>query len=96
MNLIDFIAPFLFGVFALIVLGMSIFIMKLIESIDKQATQIKSIYSLIDQTKAETEAALDSFTQTREKVNNHNSRLDSIEFELKGMREKMSAVNPKK
>ncbi|MBU3633120.1 hypothetical protein [Polynucleobacter sp. AP-Feld-500C-C5] len=96
MNLIDFIAPFLFGVFALIVLGMVIFIMKLIESIDKQATQIKSIYGLIDQTKAETEAALDSFAPTREKVHSHNTRLDSIEFELKGMREKMSAVNPKK
>ena len=96
MNIIDFIAPFLFGIFLLMTLGIGIYVVKLSETIDKQAAQMRSLFGLIDQTKAETEAAINSFNPTREKVHNHNTRIDSIEFELKGIREKMTALKTKK
>jgi uncharacterized coiled-coil DUF342 family protein len=96
MNIIDFVAPFLFGIFLLMAMGIGIYVVKLSETIDKQAAQMRSLFGLIDQTKAETEAAINSFSPTRDKVHSHNTRLDSIEFELKGIREKMNTVTPKK
>ena len=96
MNIIDLIAPIFISISMLIAFGVIVYIVKLNDTLDKQATQIKMLYGMVDKSKHDIEIAVDSFTSAREKINSMNTRADSIEFELKGMREKMSELKPKR
>jgi hypothetical protein len=78
------------------VIAVAAFVVKLSDAIDKQERTIKTLFKIIEENQAEARSAIDAFESTREKVVSINTRVDSIEFELKGMREKMKEMAVKK
>jgi uncharacterized coiled-coil DUF342 family protein len=71
-------------------------VVKLSDSIDKQEKTIRNLFKIIEENQAEARSAIDAFESTREKVNSINARMDSAEFELKGVRDKFKLLNEKK
>jgi uncharacterized coiled-coil DUF342 family protein len=78
------------------VIGIAAFVVKLSDAIDKQEKTIKTLFRIIEENQAEARNAIDAFESTREKVVSVSTRVDSVEFELKGMRDKMKELAIKK
>lgn len=78
------------------VIGIAAFVVKLSDAIDKQEKTIKTLFRIIEENQAEARNAIDAFESTREKVVSVSTRVDSAEFELKGMRDKMKELAIKK
>ncbi|OWS69126.1 MULTISPECIES: hypothetical protein [Polynucleobacter] len=78
------------------VIGIAAFVVKLSDAIDKQEKVIKTIFRIIEENQAEARNAIDAFESTREKVVSVSTRVESVEFELKGMRDKMKEMAIKK
>ena len=80
----------------IMVIGIAAFVVKLSDAIDKQEKVIKTIFRIIEENQAEARNAIDAFESTREKVVSVSTRVESVEFELKGMRDKMKEMAIKK
>ncbi|MBU3603367.1 hypothetical protein [Polynucleobacter sp. AP-Kaivos-20-H2] len=78
------------------VIGIAAFVVKLSDAIDKQEKTIKTLFRIIEENQAEARNAIDAFESTREKVVSVSTRVDSTEFELKGIRDKMKELAIKK
>ena len=96
MSLIDLLGPLVFVILIIMVIGIAAFLVKLSDSIDRQEKTIRNLYKIIEENQVEARSAIDAFESTREKVNSINSRMDSAEFELKGVRDKFKAISEKK
>jgi uncharacterized coiled-coil DUF342 family protein len=96
MSILDLIAPLLFVILIIMVIGIAAFVVKLSDAIDKQEKTIKTLFRIIEENQAEARNAIDAFESTREKVVSVSTRVDSAEFELKGMRDKMKELAIKK
>ena len=96
MSLLELLGPLLFILLIMMVIAVAAFVVKLSDAIDKQERTIKTLFKIIEENQAEARSAIDAFESTREKVVSINARLDSVEFELKGMREKMKDLAVKK
>jgi Tfp pilus assembly protein PilO len=96
MSFLDLLGPLLFILLIMMVIAVAAFVVKLSDAIDKQERTIKTLFKIIEENQAEARSAIDAFESTREKVVSINTRVDSIEFELKGMREKMKEMAVKK
>jgi peptidoglycan hydrolase CwlO-like protein len=96
MSLIDLLGPLVFIILIIMVVGIAAFVVKLSDSIDKQEKTIRNLFKIIEENQAEARSAIDAFESTREKVNSINARMDSAEFELKGVRDKFKLLNEKK
>ncbi|QWD97850.1 hypothetical protein C2740_05650 [Polynucleobacter sp. MG-5-Ahmo-C2] len=96
MSLLELLGPLLFILLIMMVIAVAAFVVKLSDAIDKQERTIKTLFKIIEENQAEARSAIDAFESTREKVVSINARLDSVEFELKGMREKMKEMAVKK
>ena len=95
MSLLDLLGPLLFIILIVMVIAIAAFVLKLNDAIEKQEKIIKTLFKIIEENQNEARSAIDAFESTREKVVSHNARLDSAEFELKGMREKMKEMATK-
>ncbi|QWD71772.1 hypothetical protein AOC07_05800 [Polynucleobacter sp. UB-Raua-W9] len=78
------------------VIGIAAFVVKLSDAIDKQEKTFKTLFRIIEENQAEARNAIDAFESTREKVVSVSTRVESVEFELKGMRDKMKEMALKK
>ena len=96
MSLLELLGPLLFILLIMMVIAVAAFVVKLSDAIDKQERTIKTLFKIIEENQAEARSAIDAFESTREKVVSINARLDSVEFELKGLREKMKEMAVKK
>jgi hypothetical protein len=96
MSILDLIGPLLFVILIIMVIGIAAFVVKLSDAIDKQEKTIKTLFRIIEENQAEARNAIDAFESTREKVVSVSTRVDSAEFELKGMRDKMKELAIKK
>ena len=96
MSFLDLLGPLLFILLIMMVIAVAAFVVKLSDAIDKQERTIKTLFKIIEENQAEARSAIDAFESTREKVVSINTRVESIEFELKGMREKMKDLAVKK
>jgi len=96
MSIIDLLGPLVFIILIIMVVGIAAFVVKLSDSIDKQEKTIRNLFKIIEENQAEARSAIDAFESTREKVNSINARMDSAEFELKGVRDKFKLLNEKK
>ena len=96
MSIIDLLGPLVFIILIIMVVGIAAFVVKLSDSIDKQEKTIRNLFKIIEENQAEARSAIDAFESTREKVNSINDRMDSAEFELKGVRDKFKLLNEKK
>jgi hypothetical protein len=96
MSILDLIGPLLFVILIIMVIGIAAFVVKLSDAIDKQEKTIKTLFRIIEENQAEARNAIDAFESTREKVVSVSTRVDSAEFELKGMRDKMKEMAIKK
>jgi len=96
MSFLDLLGPLLFILLIMMVIAVAAFVVKLSDAIDKQERTIKTLFKIIEENQAEARSAIDAFESTREKVVSINTRVESIEFELKGMREKMKELAVKK
>ena len=96
MSILDLIGPLLFVILIIMVIGIAAFVVKLSDAIDKQEKIIKTLFRIIEENQAEARNAIDAFESTREKVVSVSTRVDSAEFELKGMRDKMKELAIKK
>jgi uncharacterized coiled-coil DUF342 family protein len=96
MSILDLIGPLLFVILIIMVIGIAAFVVKLSDAIDKQEKTIKTLFRIIEENQAEARNAIDAFESTREKVVSVSTRVDSAEFELKGMRDKMKELSIKK
>ena len=96
MSFLDLLGPLLFVILIIMVIGIAAFVVKLSDAIDKQEKVIKTIFRIIEENQAEARNAIDAFESTREKVVSVSTRLESVEFELKGMRDKMKEMAIKK
>jgi Tfp pilus assembly protein PilO len=96
MTLIDLLGPLVFVILIIMVVGIAAFVVKLSDSIDKQEKTIRTLFKIIEEHQNEARSAIDAFESTRERVVSINTRMDSVEFELKGMREKFKALYEKK
>jgi hypothetical protein len=96
MSFLDLLGPLLFVILIIMVIGIAAFVVKLSDAIDKQEKVIKTIFRIIEENQAETRNAIDAFESTREKVVSVSTRVESVEFELKGMRDKMKEMAIKK
>jgi len=96
MSFLDLLGPLLFVILIIMVIGIAAFVVKLSDAIDKQEKVIKTIFRIIEENQAEARNAIDAFESTREKVVSVSTRVESVEFELKGMRDKMKEVAIKK
>jgi hypothetical protein len=96
MSLLDLLGPLLFVILIIMVIGIAAFVVKLSDAIDKQEKVIKTLFRMIEENQAEARNAIDAFESTREKVVSVSTRVESIEFELKGMRDKMKEMAIKK
>ena len=96
MTFLDLLGPLLFIILIIMVIGIAAFVVKLSDAIDKQEKVIKTLFRIIEENQAEARNAIDAFESTREKVVSVSTRVESVEFELKGMRDKMKEVALKK
>ncbi|MBT8623105.1 hypothetical protein [Polynucleobacter paneuropaeus] len=96
MSFLDLLGPLLFIIFIIMVIGIAAFVVKLSDAIDKQEKVIKTLFRIIEENQAEARNAIDAFESTREKVVSVSTRVESVEFELKGMRDKMKEMALKK
>ena len=96
MSILDLLGPLLFVILIIMVIGIAAFVVKLSDAIDKQEKTIKTLFRIIEENQAEARNAIDAFESTREKVVSVSTRVDSAEFELKGMRDKMKEIAIKK
>ena len=96
MTFLDLLGPLLFIIMIIMVIGIAAFVVKLSDAIDKQEKVIKTLFRIIEENQAEARNAIDAFESTREKVVSVSTRVESVEFELKGMRDKMKEVALKK
>ncbi|MBU3635923.1 hypothetical protein ICN35_10685 [Polynucleobacter sp. es-GGE-1] len=96
MSFLDLLGPLLFVILIIMVIGIAAFVVKLSDAIDKQEKVIKTIFRIIEENQAEARNAIDAFESTREKVVSVSTRVESVEFELKGMRDKMKEMAIKK
>jgi uncharacterized protein YoxC len=96
MSILDLIGPLLFVILIIMVIGIAAFVVKLSDAIDRQEKTIKTLFRIIEENQAEARNAIDAFESTREKVVSVSTRVDSAEFELKGMRDKMKEMAIKK
>ena len=96
MSFLDLLGPLLFILLIMMVIAVAAFVVKLSDAIDKQERTIKTLFKIIEENQAEARSAIDAFESTREKVVSVSTRVESIEFELKGMREKMKELAVKK
>ncbi|AWW49548.1 hypothetical protein POPA111323_01900 [Polynucleobacter paneuropaeus] len=96
MSFLDLLGPLLFIIFIIMVIGIAAFVVKLSDAIDKQEKVIKTLFRIIEENQAEARNAIDAFESTREKVVSVSTRVESVEFELKGMRDKMKEMAIKK
>ncbi|SNX28379.1 hypothetical protein SAMN06295945_0709 [Polynucleobacter meluiroseus] len=96
MSFLDLLGPLLFIILIIMVIGIAAFVVKLSDAIDKQEKVIKTLFRIIEENQAEARNAIDAFESTREKVVSVSTRVESVEFELKGMRDKMKEVALKK
>ena len=96
MTFLDLLGPLLFIIFIIMVIGIAAFVVKLSDAIDKQEKVIKTLFRIIEENQAEARNAIDAFESTREKVVSVSTRVESVEFELKGMRDKMKEMALKK
>jgi Tfp pilus assembly protein PilN len=96
MPILDLLGPLLFILLIVMVIAVAAFVVKLSDAIDKQERTIKTLFKIIEENQAEARSAIDAFESTREKVVSVSTRVESIEFELKGMREKMKEMAVKK
>lgn len=96
MSLIDLLGPLVFIILIIMVIGIAAFVVKLSDGIDKQDRTIRSLFKIIEENQAEARSAIDAFESTREKVTSVSTRMDSAEFELKGIRDKFKALHEKK
>jgi cell shape-determining protein MreC len=96
MLFLDLLGPLLFIILIIMVIGIAAFVVKLSDAIDKQEKTFKTLFRIIEENQAEARNAIDAFESTREKVVSVSTRVESVEFELKGMRDKMKEVALKK
>ncbi len=96
MSLIDHLGPLVFVILIIMVIGIAAFLVKLSDSIDRQEKTIRNLYKIIEENQVEARSAIDAFESTRERVVSINTRMDSVEFELKGVRDKFKALYEKK
>ena len=96
MSFLDLLGPLLFVILIIMVIGIAAFVVKLSDAIDKQEKVIKTIFRIIEENQAEARNAIDAFESTREQVVSVSTRVESVEFELKGMRDKMKEMAIKK
>ena len=96
MSFLDLLGPLLFIILIIMVIGIAAFVVKLSDAIDKQEKVIKTLFRIIEENQAEARNAIDAFESTREKVVSVSTRVESVEFELKGMRDKMKEMALKK
>ncbi|MBT8540029.1 hypothetical protein G6646_04120 [Polynucleobacter paneuropaeus] len=96
MTFLDLLGPLLFIILIIMVIGIAAFVVKLSDAIDKQEKVIKTLFRIIEENQAEARNAIDAFESTREKVVSVSTRVESVEFELKGMRDKMKEMALKK
>ena len=96
MSFLDLLGPLLFVILIIMVIGIAAFVVKLSDAIDKQEKVIKTIFRIIEENQAEARNAIDAFESTREKVVSVSTRVESVEFEFKGMRDKMKEMAIKK
>jgi DNA repair exonuclease SbcCD ATPase subunit len=96
MSILDLLGPLLFVILIIMVIGIAAFVVKLSDAIDKQEKVIKNLFRIIEENHAEARNANDAFESTREKVVSVSTRVESVEFELKGMRDKMKEAVTKK
>lgn len=96
MSLLDLLGPLLFVILIIMVIGIAAFVVKLSDTIDKQEKTFKTLFRIIEENQAEARNAIDAFESTREKVVSVSTRVESVEFELKGMRDKMKEMALKK
>ncbi|QWD11942.1 hypothetical protein G6704_05605 [Polynucleobacter paneuropaeus] len=96
MSFLDLLGPLLFIIFIIMVIGIAAFVVKLSDAIDKQEKTFKTLFRIIEENQAEARNAIDAFESTREKVVSVSTRVESVEFELKGMRDKMKEMALKK
>jgi len=96
MSFLDLLGPLLFIILIIMVIGIAAFVVKLSDAIDKQEKVIKTLFRIIEENQAEARNAIDAFESTREKVVSVSTRVESVEFELKGMRDKMKEMAIKK
>ena len=92
MSFLDLLGPLLFIILIIMVIGIAAFVVKLSDAIDKQEKVIKTLFRIIEENQAEARNAIDAFESTREKVVSVSTRVESVEFELKGMRDKMKEM----
>ncbi|MBU3619512.1 hypothetical protein [Polynucleobacter sp. JS-Fieb-80-E5] len=96
MSFLDLLGPLLFIILIIMVIGIAAFVVKLSDAIDKQEKTFKTLFRIIEENQAEARNAIDAFESTREKVVSVSTRVESVEFELKGMRDKMKEMAIKK
>ena len=96
MSFLELLGPLLFIIIIIMVIGIAAFVVKLSDAIDKQEKVIKNLFRIIEENQAEARNAIDAFESTREKVVSVSTRVESIEFELKGMRDKIKEMATKK
>ncbi|WP_215357043.1 hypothetical protein [Polynucleobacter sp. UB-Raua-W9] len=96
MSFLDLLGPLLFVILIIMVIGIAAFVVKLSDAIDKQEKTFKTLFRIIEENQAEARNAIDAFESTREKVVSVSTRVESVEFELKGMRDKMKEMALKK
>ena len=96
MTFLDLLGPLLFIILIIMVIGIAAFVVKLSDAIDKQEKTFKTLFRIIEENQAEARNAIDAFESTREKVVSVSTRVESVEFELKGMRDKMKEMALKK